>query len=214
VHSVPTRRVAWAELLAHPDVEERSELAGRLGLMAFHGGLEAGTAEIAEAAAGFSGASLYLVRQPTGLRWHVPSSSVRPDDSPALKEWLDHVDVAVALHGYGRIRQPRRILLGGANRELAARLGGHLASRLPGLSVVTDLDDIPVELRGLHPANPVNLPADGGVQVELPPSARDRRLDPDTPDHVASALADLARSWTATILPPGTRPGSRSTHRP
>ena len=126
--SVPTQRVAWADLLAHPDVEERSLLAGRLGLMAFHGGLEAGTAEIAEAAAQASGASLYLVRQPPGLRWHVPSASVNPADSSALTAWLGHVDVAIGVHGYGRIRQPRRILLGGTNRELAARLAGYLAA--------------------------------------------------------------------------------------
>ena len=211
MHSVPTRRVAWAELLAHPEVEERSHLAGRIGLMAFHGGLEAGTSEIAEAAAAASGASLYLVRQPAGLRWHVPSRSVSPDDSPVLAAWLDHVEVAVALHGYGRIRQPRRILLGGTNRKLAAGLAQHLAARLPALSVITDLDDIPIELRGLHPANPVNLVSGGGVQVELPPSARDRRLAPEAPDHVASALAELAGSWPAAALPgPGAR--ARGTH--
>lgn len=187
-------------------------LAGGLGLMAFHGGLEAGTAEIAEAAAAASGASLYLVRQPAGLRWHVPSTSVTPADSPALEAWLDHVDVAVALHGYGRIRQPRRILLGGTNRELAARLAGLLATRLPGLNVITDLDDIPIELRGLHPGNPVNRPAGGGVQVELPPSARDRRLGPDAPDQVASALTELARSWTTTVAPPGTGDPARVTY--
>jgi phage replication-related protein YjqB (UPF0714/DUF867 family) len=190
---LPARRVTWAELLAHPEVEESSTFAGRLGLMAFHGGLEAGTAEIAESAAAESGASLYVVRQPAGLRWHVPSHSVDPDEPGSLRAWLEHVDVAVALHGYGRIRQPRRILLGGVNRALAAELGGLLAARLPQLHVVTDLDDIPAELRGLHPDNPANLPAGGGVQVELPPSARDRRLDPSAPDHVAAALAVLAR---------------------
>lgn len=211
MHSVPTRRVAWAELLAHPDVEERSKLAGRLGIMAFHGGLEAGTAEIAEAAAEASGASLYMVRQPAGLRWHVPSSAVSPEGSRALAAWLAHVDVAVALHGYGRIHQPRRVLLGGTNRDLAARLADHLRPRLPGLTIVTDLDDIPIELRGLHPANPVNLPSGGGVQVELSPSARDRGLAPEGPDAVAAALADLARSWPAAGAPPGTAPEARST---
>ena len=170
-------------------------LAGGLGLMAFHGGLEAGTAEIAEAAAAEAGASLYLVRQPAGLRWHVPSRSVRPAESHLLAAWLAHVDVAVALHGYGRIRQPRRILLGGTNRELAARLASLMVPSLPGLAVITNLDDIEVELRGLHPDNPVNLPSGGGVQAELPPSARDRRLDPGAPDQVAWALAELARSW-------------------
>ena len=72
------------------------------------------------------------------------------------------------------------------------------------MNVITDLDDIPIELRGLHPANPVNQPAGGGVQVELPPSARDLWLGPDAPDHVASASAELARSWTTPVAPPGT----------
>ena len=203
--------MAWAELLAHPEVEERSRLAGRLGLMAFHGGLEAGTAEIAEAAASASGASLYVVRQPGALRWHVPSHSVSPAESAVLAAWLDHVHVAIALHGYGRVGRPRRILLGGTNRELAVRLAGQLAPQLPGLGVVTDLDEIEIELRGLHPANPVNLPSCGGVQVELPPSARDRGLDPGAPDQVVAALAEVARGW-GPPLPSGTAPQSRSTH--
>jgi phage replication-related protein YjqB (UPF0714/DUF867 family) len=198
----PSRRVTWAELLAHPEVEERSHLAGPVGVMAFHGGLEAGTAEIAEQAAEASGASLYVVRQPAPLRWHVPSHSVDPAGSVALCEWLAHVEVAVALHGYGRVRQPRRILLGGRNRAVAARLAECVAGRLPHLAVVVDLDEIPVELRGLHWGNPVNRPRRAGVQVELPPSARDRRLDPGAPDLVAAALADLVAGYRdATTLP-------------
>ena len=37
---------------------------------------------------------------------------------------------------------------------------------------MTELDDIPRELRGLHPDNPVNVPRRGGVQLELPPRVR------------------------------------------
>jgi phage replication-related protein YjqB (UPF0714/DUF867 family) len=197
-----SRRVTWAELLAHPEVEERSRLADPVGLMAFHGGLEAGTAEIAEQAAAASGASLYVVQQPSTLRWHVPSHSVDPAGSEVLRDWLDHVEVAVALHGYGRIRHPRRILLGGRNRAAAALLGESLARRLPHLAAVTDLDQIPPELRGLHPANPVNRPRRAGVQVELPPSARDRFLDANAPGLVAAALGDLVDVYRdATTLP-------------
>ncbi len=196
------RRVTWGELLAHPEVEERAVLAGRLGFMAFHGGLEAGTAEIAEAAAEASDASLYVVRQPAALRWHVPSHSVSPEGSEHLRSWLEHVDVAVALHGYGRVARPRRILLGGRNRALASRLAPGLARRLPGMTVVTDLEDIPPELRGLHPDNPVNRTPGGGVQIELPPSARDARLDPDAPGRVGSALAESVAGYLeATTLP-------------
>jgi phage replication-related protein YjqB (UPF0714/DUF867 family) len=194
--------VTWAELLARPDVEERSRPAGPLGFMAFHGGLEAGTAEIAEEAAAGDGASLYVVRQPSELRWHVPSHSVDPAGSERLRRWLSHVQVAIALHGYGRIRQPGRILLGGRNRALAARLADSLTLRLPHLTVVTDLDDIPPELRGLHPANPVNRPLQGGVQVELPPRARDRNLDPAAPGLVVEALVVVARAYREATTRP------------
>ncbi|MDA8045862.1 MAG: poly-gamma-glutamate hydrolase family protein [Actinomycetota bacterium] len=194
--------VTWPDLLAHPAVWEESVLGAPIGLMAFHGGLETGTAEIARRAAALSGASLYVVEQPAELRWHVPSRSVDPHHSPQLRDWLDHVEVAVALHGYGRVRQPRRVLIGGTNRALAGRLAVVLGARLPELQVVADLDDIPRELRGLHPANPVNRPSGRGVQVELPPSARDPRLDRHLPGRVGEALAELVRGYLdATTLP-------------
>jgi phage replication-related protein YjqB (UPF0714/DUF867 family) len=43
---------------------------------------------------------------------------------------------------------------------------------LPDYSFENDLDEIPKELRGLHPKNPVNIPEFAGVQVELPPTLR------------------------------------------
>jgi len=188
--------VTWAELLGHPDVAERSGHAGPVGFMAFHGGLETGTAEIAEEAAAVAGASLYVVSQPSELRWHVPSHAVDPAGSERLRRWLSHVQVAIALHGYGRIRQPGRILLGGRNRAMAARLADALTVRLPHLTVVSDLEDIPRELRGVHPDNPVNRPLRSGVQVELPPRARDPRLDPAAPVLVAEALVAVARTYS------------------
>lgn len=191
----PSRRVSWAELLAHPEVDERSQSAGPFGFMAFHGGLEVGTAEIAEEAAAGAGASLYVVRQPSYLRWHVPSHSVDPARSERLRRWLSHVQVAIALHGYGRIRQPGRILLGGRNRALAARVADSLALSLPDLPVVTDLDEIPRELRGLHPDNPVNRPPQDGVQVELPPRARDPRIDPTARVRLVEALVAVASAY-------------------
>ena len=114
----------FAELLAHDGVEEDLELRSPFGLMAFHGGnLEEGTDVIAAAVAEQAGASLYAVRQPVGLRWHLPSVEVGPADSPALAAFLDHVDVAVAIHGYGRDGMWTTLLLGGRNRDLAAHLG-------------------------------------------------------------------------------------------
>src|SRR4051812_22792662 len=160
----------FAELLAHDGVEEELVLRSRFGFLAFHGGnLEVGTDVVAARAAEAAGASLYAVRQPEGLRWHVPSIEVTPDDSPSLRAYLDHVDVSVALHGYGRDGMWTPLLLGGGHRELAAHLARHLRAALPGYEVVDDLDAIPLELRGVHRANPVNRCAAGGVQVELPP---------------------------------------------
>jgi phage replication-related protein YjqB (UPF0714/DUF867 family) len=178
---VPPRTANWPELLARPDVVERSVLRGRLGLMAFHGGLEGGTIEIAEAAAEASGASLYTVAQPADLRWHVPSSAVDPADSATLRQWLAHVDAAIAIHGYGRISRPRQILVGGTNRSLAEILAAALGSSLTGFDIISDPAAIPPELRGLHPDNPVNRPPAGGVQLELPPSARGTTSRPPDP---------------------------------
>jgi phage replication-related protein YjqB (UPF0714/DUF867 family) len=195
----PARTATWSALLAHPEVVERAVHGGPVGLMAFHGGLEGGTLEIAAAAALASGASLYTVEQPTHLRWHVPSSRVDPAHAPALAAWLGHVEVAIAVHGYGRMARRRQVLLGGTNRTLAAVLGAQLDARLNGFTVVSDLGRIPVELRGLHPTNPVNRPRAGGVQLELPPSARGTSPGSDgAPALVADALAAAVRQWDAT----------------
>jgi phage replication-related protein YjqB (UPF0714/DUF867 family) len=179
--------------------------------MAFHGGLEGGTLEIASAAADACGASLYTVDQPAALRWHVPSNTVDPAHAPALAEWLAHIDIAIALHGYGRIARPRQVLLGGTNRRLAALLAEHLQARLTGFAVVSDLALIPAELRGVHPANPVNRPPGGGVQLELPPSARGTSPGPDGAlALVVDALVAGIREWEST--PGAVPPGSRKDH--
>jgi len=200
--------VKFAELLRHPGVEEHVALRGRFGFMAFHGGnLEAGTDDVAEAAAAAAGASCYLVRQPADLRWHIPSAEVSPSASPALARFLAHVEVAVAVHGYGREGRWTTLLLGGANRTLAAHVAGHLRTALPDYEVVDDLAAIPAALRGLHPANPVNLAAGGGAQLELPPRVRGRgpfweaspsraegRSSPHT-EALVTGLAAAARAW-------------------
>lgn len=191
-----------ADLLAHDGVEEECVLASRFGIMAFHGGnLERGTDHIAVAAAEAAGASRYVVRQPDDLRWHVPSVEFRPEASPALASFLDHVDVVVAVHGYGRHGLWTTLLLGGRNRELAGRLGralraglGHLGP--PGgaaFHVEDDVDAIPRELRGLHPRNPVNVARGGGVQLELPPRVRRGTGVPThDPAYEAAVVAALA----------------------
>jgi len=198
----------FAELLAHDGVEEDLELRSAFGFMAFHGGnLEEGTDLVASAAAAAAGASLYAVRQPPSLRWHLPSIEVTREDSPALGAFLDHVDVAVAVHGFGRAGFWTTLLLGGTNRALAAHLAGHLRGALPDYSVVDELEEIPSDLRGVHRRNPVTLPRQGGVQLELPPRTRSRTVplwadlpaDEPIPHQVAlvAALAEGASSWTS-----------------
>lgn len=186
------------ELLAHPGVEEICELRGPFGLLAPHGGnLEQGTDTVASRAADAAGASLYMVRQPPDLYWHVPSVAFDPELSPALAAFVEHVDVVVAVHGYGRPEMWTTLLVGGRNRSLAARLGAALRTTLGGgFTVVDDLVAIPAELRGLHPRNPVNLPRHGGAQLELPPRVRSGTgaptYRPEYEDAVIDALVEVA----------------------
>ncbi|KBZ59338.1 hypothetical protein K875_04897 [Mycobacterium [tuberculosis] TKK-01-0051] len=191
-------------LLREPGVTESSQLRSRFGFLAIHGGgLEEMTDVAAERAADAAGASVYVVRHPDAYPHHLPSALFDPAESPRLAEFLDHVDVAVSLHGYGRDGRSTQLLVGGRNRSLAAHLTRHIG--LPGYQVITDLDEIPPELRGLHPRNPVNRVRDGGTQLEL--SARVRGISPRSPlpgddglSSVTSALieglAQAARSWS------------------
>jgi len=198
----------FADLLGHDGVEEDLELRSAFGLMAFHGGnLEEGTDVIAATVAEQTGASLYAVRQPVGLRWHLPSVEIGPADSDALAAFVDHVEVAIAVHGYGREGRWTTLLLGGRHRALAAHVGTHLRAAMPGYEVIDDLEQIPSDLRGVHRANPVNLPRHGGVQLELPPRTRSRTvpmwrdLPEDEPvPHQQDLIAGLAaaiETWTS-----------------
>jgi phage replication-related protein YjqB (UPF0714/DUF867 family) len=188
----------FAELLASPGVVEHVELRSSFGVMAFHGGsLERRTDEIARRVAGAAGTSLYSVALPDDLRWHVPSKYVDPAVSPSLAAFVDHVDVAIAVHGYGRDGWWTSILLGGCNRRLAVHVGARVRAALPDYDVVDDLARVPIELRGLHPDNPVNRCRSGGVQIELPPRARGRgpRGRETTVDALVDALAVAASTW-------------------
>jgi phage replication-related protein YjqB (UPF0714/DUF867 family) len=192
-----------SSLLSEPGVVEFSALRSRFGFLAIHGGgLEQMTDAIAERAAEATGASVYVLRHPDRYPHHLPSARFDPDESARLAEFLDHVDVAVSLHGYGRIGRGTELLAGGRNRALAAHLARHID--LPGYQVVTELDAIPPELHGLHPDNPVNRVRDGGTQLEL--SVRVRGLSPRSPapgadgwSPVTAALVQglvaAARSW-------------------
>jgi phage replication-related protein YjqB (UPF0714/DUF867 family)/gamma-glutamylcyclotransferase (GGCT)/AIG2-like uncharacterized protein YtfP len=192
---------SFSELLADQEVAEASRLRSRFGFLAIHGGgLEQMTDVIAERAADEAGASVYVVRHPDRYPHHLPSARYVREESALLSEFLDHVDVAVSLHGYGRIGRATQLLAGGGNRALASHVAGHL--QLPGYRVVTDIDEIPLELRGLHPQNPVNQTRYGGTQLELP--IRVRGISPRSPlpdaDGLSPVTADLVRGLAAAAL--------------
>jgi phage replication-related protein YjqB (UPF0714/DUF867 family) len=200
---------AFAAILNAPGVREVCELQqgarGRIGFMAYHGGnLELMTDIIAEAAAERSGASYYGVVQPVTMREHLSSIKVRPAESESLAAFIDHVDIVITVHGFGRRGMFSSLLLGGSNRPFARHVGAALRDSLPAYDIVTDLDVIPKKLRGTHPDNPVNLPRHGGVQIELPPRVRGSSplwwdwegpgLTPHT-ESLIDGLVGAATSW-------------------
>lgn len=196
----------FTAILEAPGVEEICELRGPIGFMAYHGGhLEWLTDVIARRAADASDASLYAVVQPEGMREHFTSTTVDPAESPQLARFLDHVEIVITVHGFGRRGMFGSMLLGGQNREFAEHVGEEIRDALPAYDVLTDLDAIPKQLRGLHARNPVNLPPQQGVQIELPPRVRGSsplwwdwegpELTPHT-ESLIDALAKAARTWT------------------
>lgn len=208
--SKPGARRYLEELLACPGVEEEVILRSKVGFMAFHGGsLEEHTDTIAAAAAKAAGASLYVVQQPASLRWHIPSTLFRPEESPNLRSFFARVEVVVALHGFRRKALPRHLLLGGRNRQFARHIASCLRPALPGYVIEDELDRIPESIRGVRAENPVNIPTLGGVQVELPPeirgehpfwqtpSSEETRLDAQgsDPERLVASLARAARSF-------------------
>jgi phage replication-related protein YjqB (UPF0714/DUF867 family) len=183
-----------AELLTMPGIEEQCVLRSKVGFMALHGGSQdRGTDRIARRAAEQAGASYYAIVHPTRLRVHLTSRLYDPEHSARLRAFLEHVDIAISVHGFGRdglalwfdpdrglIVEPygpamrgnqtgplRGIILGGQNQGLldAARKLFH--ERFAGYHVA----DERVRL-GFHRDNPVNLPSGHGVQIELPPGLR------------------------------------------
>ena len=196
------------EFLQRPEVTELCEVRGRFGLMAYHGGnLERTTDAVASEVARRCAASYYAVLQAPPHRHHIASTAFDPADSEALARFLSHVDVVITVHGYGRKRLWRHLLLGGQNRALAAHVAAHLRSGLSSrYRVLDDLEKIPKELRGQHPRNPVNRPRQQGVQIELPPTIRWNRKQWGWSDHegvgrapevdrLIDALSEAVQSW-------------------
>ena len=84
------------------------------------------------------------------------------------------------------------LLLGGRHRALAAHLGAHLRTAMPGYEVVDDLEQIPSELRGVHRAQPGEPP---------PPRRRAARA---AAPHPLAHRPDVARPPRhPTRAPPG-----------
>jgi phage replication-related protein YjqB (UPF0714/DUF867 family) len=211
-----------AELLALPGVEEVCALRSSVGFLALHGGSQdRGTHEIASQAAEQSGASYYAIVQPRDLRVHITSRRHDPAQSAKLTAFLQHVEIAISVHGFGRdsltlavdfgrdvciepygpARRGRQsgplqgVILGGLNPQLLDVARVLLSERFPGYRVGGE------QIRlGFHPENPVNLPVAHGVQIELPPGLRGigefgEHLTP-SPDglvpEVIAALVELA----------------------
>jgi phage replication-related protein YjqB (UPF0714/DUF867 family) len=63
------------------------------------------------------------------------------------------------------------VLIGGTNQGMRSSVA-HLLRMRTRLRIVDRMGDIPKKLRGQHPRNPVNLPADRGVQLEMSATAR------------------------------------------
>lgn len=187
-----------SELLADPDAHEVSRLRSPFGFLAIHGGgLERMTDVIAERAAEAGDASVYVLRHPDGYPHHLPSARFLAEESRQLAEFLDHVDVVVSVHGYGRTGRSTELLAGGGNRALAMHLARCV--EIPGYQMVTDLGAMPVGLRGLHPDNPVNRARGGGTQLELSPRIRglSPRSQPPGDDGLSPATAALVRGLAA-----------------
>jgi len=204
-----------ADLLAVDGVSEELEIRSAVGILALHGGgLERATEVVAREVADRTGSSLYALVQPDGSRRHLSSTRFIPGVSEKLDAFLEAVDTIISIHGYGRHDDFWAVLVGGANRSQAHHVAGHLRETLPEeYRVVDDVDTMPRTLRGLHHDNPVNRPAGGGVQVELPPSIRWNRDHRDWSDHdgtprsehldllidgLSAALADLPTAGIAS----------------
>jgi phage replication-related protein YjqB (UPF0714/DUF867 family) len=183
-----------ADLLTLPGVTEECVLRSAVGFMALHGGSQdRGTDHIARRAAEASGASYYAIVQPNGLRVHLTSRLHNPDQSANMRAFLDHVEIVISVHGFGRdgfavwvdserglMIEPygpelrgrqtgplRGVIVGGQNAELLAAARQLFCDRFAGYHVA----DERVRL-GFHPDNPVNLASARGVQIELPPGLR------------------------------------------
>lgn len=186
----------FEELIATDGVREVVELRSRTVVMALHGGIERATYPLAGAIADAAGASLYAVVQPPEIFWHVPSIAYDPASSDGLRTVVEHADLAISLHGFGRRGLEDAALLGGSNRRMARRLARRM--RQLGVRAIDRVEEIPRGLRGLHRANPVNLPRHGGVQIELGGGLRSRPFT----ERIIEAVTDVIAASGSPIVGP------------
>jgi phage replication-related protein YjqB (UPF0714/DUF867 family) len=151
-----------------------------------------------------------------------------------LRAFLQHVEIAISVHGFGRdsfslnvdpaggvviepygpalrgsqTRPLRGIIVGGKNSELLEVARRLLHDRFAGYRVA----DERVQL-GFHPDNPVNLPTAQGVQIELPPGLRGigdfgEQLVPSEDGVVTEVIAALVElgERAGELLNPTVRP--------
>ena len=162
-----------SKFLESSEAFEELSIRSQIGIMAYHGGtLEKATDAIARETAEQTDASYYGLIQTNDDPLHFPSTKLDEYASENLNKFFQNVRLVITIHGYGREHLFHSVLLGGRNRTLASHLASFLKIALPDYSFVDDLEEIPRELRGLHPNNPVNIPPLAGVQIELPPTLR------------------------------------------
>ncbi|MFQ6089174.1 MAG: poly-gamma-glutamate hydrolase family protein [Candidatus Methanofastidiosia archaeon] len=163
------------EILKHPQVKEYSKIQGKVGIMAIHGGnIEPGTEQISNHISKLSSASLYVLSVRTHEReyerFHLSSTKIDTSESETLKEFLEHIEAAISIHGHGRRKCKNTIFLGGLNRKLRKLTEEMLKERL--YYEILNEDKVPESLRGENPKNIVNLAKNHGVQIELPKKLR------------------------------------------
>jgi phage replication-related protein YjqB (UPF0714/DUF867 family) len=188
------------------EVQEYLRLEGPLGLMAIHGGgIEPGTEEIARFVADHSGASLYVYagrRSGGNLSLHRPSHDGKIEERALFVQFLQHVKIAISIHGHGRGRN--RAYVGGLHENMVQRFVELARPALSQYEWISDPKIIPPGLSGQSPSNVVNLPPAKGMQLELPSKLRQTKGTPDDrgfePAGDALLLSRLLISFVSTMI--------------
>lgn len=163
------------------DCSEYLHLGSSLGLLAVHGGgIEPGTEEIARYVSFHTGASLYVYagRRPSGnLSLHRASHTSKLEERFLVKRFLQHVNRAISVHGHGR--DQNYAYVGGLDQTMRQQFVTLAQATLPKYAWTADPEIIPQGIGGRNPKNIVNLPADQGMQLELPKGLRQTKVASD-----------------------------------